>query len=202
MNVDESKTYQVFFIGLYHWDAESKSFVSTVYGYVPTVPGTPNDINFFRTAMDDFIEEILKVMTPTSISLWTDNARQHFKQRFSMKYVADLRRRLRIPLVWNFTTEHHPPGLCDTAARTVKHNVVAHQRENEEIITEARQITKIIHQTSNYVGRQVHVERFSRKGKHLNGISKCFKFDFSEDGKEVRGYLTSNESVHAQSWKV
>ena len=202
VRVDDSLSYQLFFINVYSWDQANNKFISTAYIYVPTVSGTPNDFDFFRTAFNDFLHEVSQVRTVREISLWSDNCSKHFKQRYSLKYLSQICYQRQLKASWNFFGEYHGSGVCDADAATVKHNIHKRQREYGEIITSAKQIMKIAHATPNYIGRLVEIEKMDKSGSPMKQVSTCYKFVFNSLGTSLSGYQNSQSSEASYVWKV
>lgn len=201
VDVDASKSYQVFIIHVYHW-TEEVGFVSTPYFYFSSQAGTKNDVDFVRAALGSFIDEMLNIFTPSEFVIWSDNARAHFKQRYTMQFIGKIRNDLQVPVTWNFSAEYHGSGACDADAATMKKNVRKQQRERGAYITQPKELMKIVHNTSNYVARMVEVPKKAREAAALPGISSYYKFQWSPDGKTLFGSVFSADSEPAKTWKL
>jgi len=176
--------------------------VSTPYFYFSSTAGTKNDVDFVRAALDSFLDEMLKIFTPTAFIIWSDNARAHFKQRFTMKFMGTIRKRLQVPVTWNFSAEYHGSGACDADASTMKKNVRKQQREEGAYITQPKQLMKIVHQTSNYVARMVEVQQKPRNAAALAGISSYYKFQWSREGDSLFGSVLSEDPEPTKTWPL
>eukprot|EP00457_Paulinella_chromatophora_P008954 gb/GEZN01009004.1/.p1 GENE.gb/GEZN01009004.1/~~gb/GEZN01009004.1/.p1 ORF type:complete len:151 (-),score=0.53 gb/GEZN01009004.1/:171-623(-) len=94
-----------------------------VRDYVDTVPrkgdeDANNDFFYFKTWLQDITERKFKPLGVTTMLLWSDGGRKHFKQRFSLAEFSFVR--YRNPWLkhasWNFWPSYHGKSLCDSHA--------------------------------------------------------------------------------------
>lgn len=194
--------WQALLVHVYRWDPIQDEEVSTPYIVFPTEVAT-NDAALFKIAFESVIEEVRSSFRFNQLFIWSDGGRKHFKQRYAMKYVMEMQRKLKVPITWNFFASHHGHGVCDADASHVKQAVRKAQRHRHIFIRTASQLMKIAHGVGRTLGRLVFPpSRKKPAAGALKNMTQYHQFTFDPAQNIVNGYEVSYNQSNNTQWSI
>lgn len=119
------------------------------------------------------------------IIIWSDGAKQHFKQAKTMYWFSELAEKLNMAITWNFFASCHGHSICDSHTGNGKQQIARFEREQNKQVENLSQLCQIydgqLSRTKTYT---ITTERHSTLSvKSFNGISLYHQFIFNMTGR-------------------
>ena len=126
LEIEKGDTYQDQIFTVYYYDRNVQDIVS--YKYIHYVDNSKNDKYFFFKSWEALLEDcpVLESIRNNpngrfKISIFSDGARKHYKQKFSITWMGFLQKKYEnINFEWNFFLSNHGFNSCDSAGSHAK----------------------------------------------------------------------------------
>jgi hypothetical protein len=145
-----------------------------------------NDSYYMIAVLKLFANKNLFGAKGTKHIFWSDGAAKHFKNRYTLRYVADFFRSRDYKFEWHFFESYHGQSLCDSHAGIIS-QVKTRSEISGEVIDSAIKLKDIIQsklsRSTCYVLPTVNrIDESIRKVEKLEGVQRFHEFKFNEDG--------------------
>ena len=126
LDIEKGDTYQDQIFTVYFFDPSTDSILS--YKYVHYIDNSKNDKYFHFKSWEALLEDFYlfrkikdNPQSQYSIILFSDGARKHYKQKFSISWMAFLEKKFEnVSFEWNFFLSNHGFNSCDAAGSHAK----------------------------------------------------------------------------------
>jgi len=155
LDIEKGDSFQDQIFTVYYFDPNSPDKLS--YKYIHYIDNTKNDKYFVFKSWEHLLEShslfsrIKNANEHFKIIIFSDGARKHYKQRFSVTYFAFLQSKYsQVDFMWNFFISNHGFNSCDSAASHAKRrlNWFIQSFDNEHLGSAERAAKCITHDTS------------------------------------------------------
>ena len=128
--------------------------------------------------------------------IWSDGAKQHFKQAKTLYWFSHLAATSGKQIIWNFFASNHGHSICDSHTGNGKQQIARYEREMQEQILDLEDIQEVYENHLSYTTTfNISSPREMKKTltvKPFHGISYFHQFHFIDEGY-VKCRVLSNE---------